>query len=61
VSRTTTTEVARVAGVLPEAVYRYFPGPRALHDAVVDLMAQDVQQQVEAAAKPDQTLAARAR
>ena len=56
VSRTTTTEVARVAGVSRGTVYRYFPGPRALHDAVVNLMAQDVQQQVESAAKPEQTL-----
>ncbi len=56
VSRTTTTEVARVAGVSRGTVYRYFPGPRALHDAVVNLMAQDVQQRVEAAARPEQTL-----
>jgi AcrR family transcriptional regulator len=55
VSRTTTAEIARVAGVSRGTVYRYFPGPKALHRAAVNLMARDVQLQVEAAADPCHT------
>src|ERR1022692_4597253 len=55
VSRTTTAEVARVAGLSRGTVYRYFPGPRALEAATINLMAHDVQLQVEAAAEPTQT------
>jgi AcrR family transcriptional regulator len=55
VSRTTAGEVARVAGVSRGTIYRYFPGPRALETAAMNLMAHDVALQVDAAADPSQT------
>jgi AcrR family transcriptional regulator len=56
VPRATMAEVGRLAGVSRATVYRYFPGPRALQDATMDLMASDVQRQVVAAATPEQSL-----
>jgi AcrR family transcriptional regulator len=55
VSRTTAGEVARVAGVSRGTIYRYFPGPRALETAAMNLMAHDVALRVDAAADPSQT------
>jgi AcrR family transcriptional regulator len=54
--RTTMATVARLAGVSRATVYRHFPGPRALQDAAMDLVAADVRREVLAMDRPQDSL-----